>query len=239
VRCLAAPVDVDRMMRAPITSESDAFRMTLGGTLLVFVSVVVGWLTVPLAGVAVFVLGGALAAIAYVHVARSDRRPVLRDAAQAPHPHGAVPGERHVLVVANEALSGTELRERILAHGEQVELDVLAPVLTSHIHYGVSDIDRELQGARARLQRSLAWADALNITVRGEVGDPSPTTALEDELRDFGADEVIVVTHPRHRETWQERAELERLQRELDVPVTHVVISDSSEPGADAAGRPR
>jgi hypothetical protein len=225
--------DVNRIMRAPIRSEADAFRVTLGGALLVVVSVVVGWSTVPLAGVAVFVLGGALAAIAYLHVARSDRRPILRDAARAPHPHGAVPGERHVLVVANEALSGTELRERILRHGEHVELDVLAPVLTSHLHYGVSDIDRELEGARARLERSLAWADTLNIVVRGEVGDPSPTTALEDELRDFGADEVIVVTHPRGCETWQERGELERLQRELDVPVTRVAVSDSSmsEPG--------
>jgi hypothetical protein len=185
----------------------------------------------PLAGVAVFVLGGGLAAIAYVHVARADRRPVLRDAAQAPHPHGAARGEHHVLVVANQALSGSELRECILRHGEHVELDVLAPVLTSHLHYGVSDIDRELARARVRLQRSLAWADTLNIIVRGEVGDPSPTTALEDELRDFGADEVIVVSHPRERETWQERAELERLQRELDVPVTHVIVSDRSDPG--------
>jgi hypothetical protein len=47
--------------------------------------------------------------------------------------------------------------------------------------------------------------------------------AIEDELRDFGADEVIVVTHSRDRETWQERGELERLREELDVPVTHVV----------------
>ena len=232
-------MNVDRIMRAPIRSESDAFRATFGGALLVVVSVVVGWLTVPLASVAVVVLGGVLAAIAYLYVARSDRRPVLRDAARAPHPHGAVLGERHVLVVANQALSGTELRELILGDGEHVELDVLAPVLTSHLHYGVSDIDRELEGARARLERSLAWADTLNIIVRGEVGDPSPTTALEDELRDFGADEVIVVTHPPDRATWQERAELERLRRELDVPVRHVVVSDSSEPGADAASRPR
>jgi hypothetical protein len=49
---------------------------------------------------------------------------------------------------------------------------------------------------------------------------------MEDELRDFGADEVIVVTHPSERETWQERGELERLRHELDVPVTHVMVGD-------------
>lgn len=47
----------------------------------------------------------------------------------------------------------------------------------------------------------------------------------EDKLRDFGADAVIVVTHPRERETWQEQGELERLRRELQVPVEHVIVS--------------
>jgi hypothetical protein len=224
-------------MRAPIRSESDAFRATLGGFLLLVCSVLVGWIAVPVAGVTVFIVGSALAMIVYVHEARADRPPVLREAAEAPHPHGPVPGERHVLVVANEALSGTELRERICQHGQHIALDILAPVLTSHIHYGVSDIDRELEDARVRLERSLSWAKALHASVRGAVGDPSPTTALEDELRDFGADEVIVVTHPRDRQTWQERVELERLEQELDVPVTQVVLTESAKPEADTAHR--
>ena len=77
-----------------------------------------------------------------------------------------------------------------------------------------------------RLERSLAWARERGIAARGEIGDPNPTSAIEDELRDFGADEVLVVTHPRERQTWQERGELERLQRELDVPVTHIVAGE-------------
>jgi hypothetical protein len=225
-------------MRAPIRSESDAFRATFGGFLLIVCSVLVGWVAVPIAGVAVFLLGGALAMVGYVHEARADRAPLLRDAAHAPHPHGAVTGERHVLVVANQALSGSELRERIRRHGERVALDILAPVLTSHIHYNVSDIDRELADARVRLEQSLSWAKTLHTSVRGKVGDPSPTTALEDELRDFGADEVIVVTHPREHQTWQERLELERLQSELDVPVTQVVVAESAELEAEPANRP-
>jgi GABA permease len=136
-----------------------------------------------------------------------------------------------VLVIANEPLSGRALRERILGEGdEDVELDVLAPVLTSRLHYGVSDIDRDLEHARVRLERSLRWAREQGITARGEVGDPSATTAIEDELRDFGADEVIVVTHPRERQTWQERKELERLRSELDVPVTHLMSSGNGAP---------
>jgi hypothetical protein len=39
-------------------------------------------------------------------------------------------------------------------------------------------------------------------------------------LRDFAADEVIVVTHSREREGWQGQGGLERLRRELDVQST-------------------
>lgn len=80
----------------------------------------------------------------------------------------------------------------------------------------------------------MAWAREQGIAVRGTLGDPSPTTAIEDELRRFGADEVIVATHPSTSQTWQERGELERLQRELDMPVTHVVVGDD---GADEPAR--
>lgn len=220
-------------MRTPIRSESDAFRLTLAGTVAIGSAVLVGWLTEPLVGAAVFALAIVLAAVTYLRADNPDRRTALGDAAHEPHPHGARAGTRHVLLVANETLAGDELRERITRlDGGRVEVDVLAPVLTSHLHYGVSDIDRELAEARARLDRSLAWARGHGIVARGEVGDPNPTVAIEDELRDFGADEVIVVTH--ERETWQEHGELERLRRELDVPVTHIVVGEGG--ASDATG---
>jgi uncharacterized membrane protein len=219
-------------MRTPIRSELEAFRFTLGGVLLICAALLVGWLLVPLAGVAVFAVGATAALIAYLRAPNPDRRAPLREAAQAPHPHGARTARRRVLVVANEALGGYELRKRLAgAERRHVEIDVLAPVLTSRAHYAVSDVDRELEQARARLERSLAWARAHGIEAHGEVGDPNPTTAIEDELRDFGADEVIVVTRPAKREIWQERDELERLRRELDVPVTQVVAEDDEPPG--------
>jgi hypothetical protein len=216
-------------MRPPIRSEPDAYRFTLALALLIIVSAGIGALVRPLVGLGVFIAAIVVAAIVYIAKAGSDRRPTLREAAHAPHPHGAAPGKRHVLVVANEALAGDGLREQIMQSARgSVEIDVLAPVLTSRVHLQVTDVDREVNEARARLERSLAWARDQGIDARGEVGDVSATTAIEDELRDFGADEVIVVTHPRERETWQERGELERLRRELDVPVTHFVVDDRS-----------
>lgn len=224
----------DGTMRMPIRSERDAFRLTVAGAVAIGGAVLIGWLTKPLVGVAVFVLVLIVAGIAYLRAENPDRRLPLRQAAAEGHPHGAAPGTRHVLVIANEALAGDELHELILGEDHNdVEIDVLAPVLTSHLHYGVSDIDRELEQAHARLERSLAWARAHGIIARGEVGDPNATTAIEDELRDFGADEVIIVTHPRERETWQEHGELQHLRSELKVPLTHVTVGDAAA-GPDA-----
>ena len=162
-----------------------------------------------------FVVALVLGAVAYLRAPNPEHRTPFADAANVPHPHGGTPGKRHVLVVVNQALSGDELRQRLTDMGERLELDVLAPVLTSHLHYAVSDIDSELAEARKRLDRSLAWARHSGFVARGEVGDANPTTAIEDELRDFGADAVVVVTHPRELQTWQEQGELERLRREL------------------------
>lgn len=213
-------------MRTPIRSEADAFRLAVPGAVAVVVCVVVGLLLAWWAGVALFVVALAAALVAWLRVPDPDRPRPLREAAHAPHPHAGRPDTRHVLVVANEALGGEELRERIVGGdgNARVEVDVLVPVLTSHLHLGFTDVDHETRAARRRLERSLRWARAQRLRAHGSVGQTSPTLAIEDELRDFGADEVIVVTHAREQETWQERGELDRLREELDVPVTHVVV---------------
>ena len=106
----------------------------------------------------------------------------------------------------------------------EIELDILAPVLSSRAHLACGDIDHELHDAHERLSRSLAWARREGFAARGEVGDPSVTTALEDELRDFGADAVIVATRRAESSSWQESTELERLRAELAVPVVQVAL---------------
>jgi hypothetical protein len=215
-------------MRLPIRSETEAVRFVFAGCAVVAVSVLLGWLTTPLVGVALLVVALIIGAIAYLRAPNPDHRSPFADAENEPHPRGGTGSCRHVVVVANQTLSGDELRQRLTQMGGRLELDVLAPVLTSHVHYAVSDFDNELAEARKRLDQSLAWARESGFVARGEVGDPNPTTAIEDELRDFGADAVVVVTHPRELETWQEHGELERLRRELRVPVQHVMVGSGS-----------
>ncbi len=213
------------MRHNPIVSETDAFRVAIAVAGLAVVSGVVGWLTGAIVGVVVFVVVGLCVLAVYMYLPERGRsRPLLR-AAHEHHPH-ARPARRHVIVVANEPLAGDELDAHIRgADSETVEVDILAPVLVSRTHLAYTDIDRELHEARERLSRSLAWAREHGFLARGEVGDPSsPTTALEDTLRGFGADQVIVVTHGSGPGERHERTELERLREELDMPVVQVSV---------------
>jgi hypothetical protein len=87
-------------------------------------------------------------------------------------------------------------------------------------------MDREREEARKRLQASLAWAAEQGFAAKGEVGDPDAMVAIEDELRDFGADEVIITRHPRERTSWLANRMLSHLSRELDIPVREIAVGE-------------
>lgn len=183
---------------------------------LVVVAVALSVVATPLAG------GLALAVGLVLLISYEATRPsgLLRAAEHAPHPHG---GSRHVVVVADAVLTGDELAEAIRAvAGPDSEFDVLAPLLVSHTHYATSDHDAESESAKARLNASLEWAAAHGFHARGEVGDDEPATAMADELRDFGADAVSIVTDGERKTRWAEARELERARAELDIPVIHL-----------------
>ena len=202
-------------------------------------SLFVGLLASRAYGVVVFAAGLA-AGITFEFAGReTDRRSALREAADAPHLHGASGGTRHILVVASVTLGGEELRRELEAGGAGVELDVLAPILASRSHYWASDVDREREEAHERLEASLAWAAEQGFAAKGEVGDPDPLVAIEDELRDFGADEVIIVTHPGERVSWLANRMLSHLARELDVPVRQIAVADGEDRTARSLRSPR
>jgi hypothetical protein len=212
-------------MRNPVRSETDAFYIAVGGAAIIAAALVLGSLLDPLVGVALLVGAGIGALTWELSTKDPDRRRPFREAASAA-PARDGPTARRVLVVANRTLHGSELRAEL--HDRAVtgtEFHIVAPILCSRLHYMASDVDKELDEARARLSTALAWAEDEGLAVTGTVGDPNAAFgAIEDELRRHGADEVIISTYPRGKSNWLETGIVERLREELDVPVTHVVI---------------
>jgi GABA permease len=213
-------------MRMPIKSETDAFRIAYGSAILIGLSVALGALVTPLAGVALCA-GGILGALfAEFRIKDPDRPQPLREASrQAGRARREAGGRRRVLVVANQTVGGEELKAEILKRGAaRPELRIVVPVLVSRSHYLTSDIDRELAEARQRLAATLSWAHDQGFEAVGTVGDASPLIAIEDELRRFAADELIISTHIPERSNWLEAGVVERARAELEIPVTHVMV---------------
>jgi alkanesulfonate monooxygenase SsuD/methylene tetrahydromethanopterin reductase-like flavin-dependent oxidoreductase (luciferase family) len=211
-------------VRNPIRSETDAFYVACGGAALIGVSVALGALLDPLVGVAL--LAGAVVGALVWEIATKDpdRRRPLREAAAGRS--SALQGRSRVLVIANRTLAGEKLRDELRRRAESgSELRLVAPILASRIHYFASDVDRELEEAHERLAAALTWAQDEGLDATGKVGDPSTALgAIEDELRLFGADEVIISTHPPGKSNWLETGIVERLRDELDIPVTHLTV---------------
>jgi GABA permease len=186
-------------------------------------------LTRPAIGVAwAAALAGFGAGIAY----RSSRGSLPRDIARA---RGG-DGRHRLLVVANETVGGEALLEEIRkrSRGRDAEIMVITPALaTSRAAHWASDVDEAIELARQRMELSLIAIAALGLKARGEVGDSDPNVAIEDALRAFPADEIVISTHPPHRSRWLERGVVERAREELDLPIAHVVVDLDAEPAPD------
>jgi hypothetical protein len=212
-------------MRNPVRSEADAFHIAVGCAVLIAASLVLGSLLGVLVGVALF-LGAVVGAVFWELATKDpDRRRPFREAASEAPARTQTTAPR-VLVVANRTLQGEELRAELQRRaGDGTEFHIVAPILCSRIHYIASDVDKELDDARDRLSTALEWARAEGLAVTAKVGDANAAFgAIEDELRRYGADEVIISTYPHGKSNWLETGIVDRLHDELDVPVTHVVI---------------
>jgi nucleotide-binding universal stress UspA family protein len=153
------------------------------------------------------------------------REPTPPPPRTAPRHQGA-DDERRILVVANETVGGRTLREMIRKRSEDYREEVLvvSPALNTPLRHWVSDEDQARDAARQRLEASLEQLREAGINARGEVGDGDPLQAMEDALRTFGADEIIISTHPEGRSNWLERGVVSGAHERFAVPITHVVV---------------
>jgi hypothetical protein len=108
----------------------------------------------------------------------------------------AAPGdaERRVLVMA-VAEPTPQAAERVAElAGSATDVRIVVPVPSHRLDRWLSAEDEARHEAEARLARSAGALTAAGLPVSGSVGDHDPAQALEDELRAFAADEVVLLT---------------------------------------------
>jgi len=208
----------------PLRSEAEAFRFLLGAAvyfgLIAIAGVINEW-----AGVVVFVVLTLVVIGWWWRARRDEERPKTAPV------HRGDPDERRILVVANETVGGGALREQVRerSEGRRTQVLVVTPALNSKLKTLTSDEDRAREQAQERLDESLVRLREAGIEADGQVGDGNPLQAIEDALRTFGADEIIISTHPEGRSHWLERGVVSGARERFDVPITHVVVDLEAE----------
>jgi hypothetical protein len=136
-----------------------------------------------------------------------------------------------VLVIANETITGRGLHDEIrrATSASRSRVLVVAPALNSRLRHLTSDEDGARAAAKERLDSSLEELARVGIDADGEIGDADPVQAIEDALHTFGAEVIIISTHPQGRSNWLERGVVAAARERFEPAITHVTVDLDSE----------
>ena len=119
----------------------------------------------------------------------------------------------------------------MLQGADDAELRIVAPAAkVSRLQW----LTNEEDDARAEAQRtaeSAAGAVEGEARVQAEVGDTDPVLAVEDALRTFPADEIVLVAGQATGEGWLEDERAVARIRDLGVPVRRLDLAATGERG--------
>lgn len=132
------------------------------------------------------------------------------------------------LIVAHQTAGGTALREEVERRSRlhpAAEFALLVPA-TRIQHLFTWTEGESAAVARARAQEAAHLLRESGVRLKEErVGDPDPFVAVARELRENpDYDGIILSTFPPGISRWLRLDLPSRLERQLQVPVTHVVV---------------
>jgi GABA permease len=132
-------------------------------------------------------------------------------------------GTRLLIATGEAAASLEELPPLIRSLIETAaEIVVVTPVLVSGLQWLASDTDRARYESDERLAAVLGHIEAVapGTPTRGEVGDDTPMTALEDAMRNFRPDHLLIALRSSDHDAWQEQGLLDDIRHAFHVPMT-------------------
>ena len=132
---------------------------------------------------------------------------------------------RRLLVVTTASVEPGQLQERVRAHAGDgpAEVKVVAPAAdVSPLKWLANDEDAARGDADEIAGSATAALQGEAAVVETEVGDSDPVQAIEDALRTFPADEIIVITREGDDANWLEQDAGAAASDRFGIPVTHL-----------------
>lgn len=128
-----------------------------------------------------------------------------------------------ILVLTTEPVTADQLRAALPADSapEDAEVMVVAPALHKNaLRFWVSDADEAIAKADDVSHQSVEQLGADGVSASGDTGESDPDEAIEDALKTFAADRILIFTHPDSEQRYKEDVDPDELQQRYGVPVT-------------------
>ncbi len=94
----------------------------------------------------------------------------------------------------------------------------------------MSDIDAAQQKAQMRLDATIAsFLSNGFANITGEVGDAYPLTAIQDALRSFPAQAILISTWPVGCSNWLAHNVVEKATKLFPIPIHHITAEYAEE----------
>ena len=156
-----------------------------------------------------------------------------------PQPGRVTPREFRLLVVATSSGVSEPVRCEIdrRAGGRPTKTMVVVPALAgSRFEQATGAVDDAI--AHADEQREPAAEEAreagAQLVTEPRIGDSDPILAIEDALREFPAEEILIVTRPAEDAAWMEEDLFDRARERFSQPIAHFVLDTESDEVVDA-----
>ena len=133
---------------------------------------------------------------------------------------------KKLLVIATAPVESGPLRDAVREHaGDEAEIHVVAPAAdVSPLQGLASDEDEAREKAAGVASEAAESVEPEAARTEAEVGDTDPVQAIEDALRTFPADEVLLVTRPDDDASWLEEDSAQEARERFGVPITRLTV---------------
>jgi hypothetical protein len=132
-----------------------------------------------------------------------------------------------LLVLTSEPVSADQLRSALPGDTDPAgaEVMVVAPALQeSALRFWMSDADAAIARAEEVRAESVDNLGDAGVAASGDTGEGDPEVAIEDALKTFAADRILVFTHGGDAQRYREDVDADALQSRFGIPVTRSTV---------------
>jgi hypothetical protein len=132
-----------------------------------------------------------------------------------------------LLVLASEPVSADQLRTALPGDADPADAEVMvvAPALhKSALRFWMSDADSAIARAEEVRAESVENLGEAGVSASGDTGESDPEDAIEDALKTFPADRILLFTHGGGEQRYREDIDAGSLESRFGIPVSQSTV---------------